>query len=269
MKYTFRQLVRQIALAGALSLTMVSAASGQKVDNEHQVGGILWTQTSGEWRALSFQAFALARMNLDRDLRANRRSRMKRAVIVDVDETVLDNSPYQVMTVKTRTAYESKSWRAWCEKAEAAATPGAVEFLRYANSRGVRVFYITNRRESEKQCTAQNLRKVGFPDVGDETVLVRTDVSSKEPRRKAVAARHRVVLLIGDSLNDFAEIFEQSKTIDSRLAATNQNKSNFGTRFIVVPNVMYGAWEEAIYGDASKLTEEQKAEKRRNALKDF
>ena len=77
------------------------------------------------------------------------------------------------------------------------------------------------------------------------------------------------MLLIGDNLNDFAEIFEQSKTIDSRLAATNQNKSNFGTRFIVLPNVMYGAWEEAIYGDPSKLTEEQKAEKRKNALKDF
>lgn len=269
MSYTFRQLARQVALAGVLSLSMVSAASAQKVDNEHQVGGILWTQTSGEWRALSYQAFALARLRLDQDLRANRNKRMRRAVIVDVDETVLDNSPYQAMTVKTRTAYESKSWRAWCEKAEAAAIPGAVEFLRYANSRGVRVFYVTNRRESEKQCTAQNLKKVGFPDVSDETVLVRTDVSSKEPRRQTVAARHRVVLLIGDNLNDFAEIFEKSKTIESRLAATQQNKSNFGARFIVLPNVMYGAWEEAIYGDASKLTEEQKAEKRKNTLKDF
>jgi len=269
MKYTFRRLVRLIGIVGVLSLPMVSAASAQQVDNEHQVGGILWTQTSGEWVALSRQAFALARLNLDQDLRLKRRNRLKRAVIVDVDETVLDNSPYQAMTVKTRTAYESKSWHAWCEKAESAAIPGAVEFLRYANSRGVRVFYISNRRESEKQCTARNLKQVGFPDVSDETVLVRTDVSSKEPRRQAIAAKHRVMLLIGDNLNDFAEIFEKSKTIDSRLAAVEQNKANFGARFIVLPNVMYGAWEEAIYGDASKLTEEQKAEKRRNALKDF
>ena len=269
MRYTFRQLVRQIAIAGALALAMVSTASAQKVDNEHQVGGILWTQTSGEWRGLSYQAFALARLRLDQDLRANRNRRIRRAVIVDVDETVLDNSPYQAMTVKTRTAYEAKSWNDWCKKEQAAAIPGAVEFLRYANSRGVRVFYITNRRESEKQCTARNLKQVGFPDVSDATVLVRTDVSSKEPRRQTVAARHRVVLLMGDNLNDFAEIFEQSKTIDSRLAATQQNKSNFGARFIVLPNVMYGAWEEAMYGDPSKLTEEQKAEKRRNNLKEF
>jgi 5'-nucleotidase (lipoprotein e(P4) family) len=133
----------------------------------------------------------------------------------------------------------------------------------------VRVFYVSNRRESEKQCTARNLKQVGFPDVSDETVLVRTDVSSKEPRRQAIAAKYRVVLLIGDNLNDFAEIFENSKTIESRLSATQQNKSNFGTRFIVLPNVMYGAWEDAMYGDASKLTEEQKAEKRRKTLKDF
>jgi 5'-nucleotidase (lipoprotein e(P4) family) len=210
----------------------------------------------------------LARLRLDQDFRAVRNRRIRRAVIVDVDETVLDNSPYQAMTVKTRTAYESKSWHDWCEKAEARAMPGAVEFLRYANSRGVRVFYISNRRESEKQCTARNLKQVGFPDVSDQTVLVRTGVSSKEPRRRDVAAKHRVVLLIGDNLNDFAEVFEQSKTIDSRLAATQQNQSNFGTRFIVLPNVMYGAWEEAIYGEG-KLTEEQKAEKRRKTLKDF
>ena len=269
MKYTFRQMVRQIAIAGALSLTVISTTAAQKVDNEHQVGGILWTQTSGEWRALSYQAFALARMSLDRDLRVNRRNRMRRAVIVDVDETVLDNSAYQAMLVKTRRAYESKSWNDWCKKEQAAAIPGAVEFLRYANSRGVRVFYVTNRRESEKQCTARNLRQVGFPDVSDETVLVRTGTSSKQPRRDDVARKHRVVLLMGDNLNDFAEIFENSKTIESRLAATNQNKSNFGTRFIVLPNVMYGAWEEAMYGDPAKLTEEQKAEKRRNTLKDF
>ena len=269
MQYMFRRLIWHMAIVGALSLTMVSSVSAQNVDNEHQVGGILWTQTSGEWKALAYQAFAIARLRLDQDLRANRNRRIRRAVIVDVDETVLDNSPYQAMTVKTRTAYESKSWHGWCEKAEARAIPGAVEFLRYANSRGVRVFYVSNRRETEKQCTAQNLKNVGFPDVSDETVLVRVDVSSKQPRRDNIAKKHRVVLLIGDNLNDFAEVFEKSKTIETRLAATEQNKANFGTRFIVIPNVMYGAWEEAMYGDPSKLTEEQKAEKRRNILKDF
>ncbi len=273
MKYISRQGARQLTLALALcvSLSSLTVFAQQPADNEYLAGAILWTQLSGEKAALSYQAFALARLRLDQDLRTNRRNRMRRAVIVDVDETVLDNSRYQAMLVKTRQNYESKTWTEWCNRAEATALPGAVEFLRYANSRGVRVFYITNRKETEKEGTARNLKLVGFPDVNDETLLVRTDrsSSSKEPRRLSAAAKYRVVLLIGDNLNDFAEVFEKSRTIDSRMDAAQRNQTQFGARFIVLPNPMYGNWEDAIYGDASKLTEEQKAEKRRKALKDY
>jgi len=240
----------------------------QPADNEYMAGAVLWTQLSGEKRALSYQAFALARIMLDRDLRANRNRKVKRAVIVDIDETILDNSRYQTMLLKTRTNYASKTWTDWVNKAEATALPGAVEFLQYANSRGVRVFYITNRKQIEKEGTARNLKQAGFPNVNDETLLVRTDTSVKEARRRAIAAKYRVVLLMGDNLNDFAEVFENSKTVESRIAATDQNRNLFGARFIVLPNPMYGNWEDAIYGDASKLTEEEKASKRRAALKD-
>ena len=246
-----------------------SAAFAQKADKEYEVGGALWQQSSGEYRALAYQAFAVARMMLDQDLR-NRRLRTRRAVIVDVDETILDNSRHEGWLIKNHRAYNSQDWTDWCNRAEATAVPGAIEFLRYANSRGVRVFYITNRKQIEKDGTARNLKQLGFPEVTDETLLVRTDKnsSSKEPRRQAIAAKYRIVLLMGDNLNDFAEVFEKSKTTESRLTAAEQNKAQFGARFIVLPNPMYGAWEDAVYGDASKLTEEQKAEKRRNALKD-
>lgn len=265
MGSTFRQFSVAIVLCISLSATLVAQ---QPADNEYQVGAILWTQSSAEKAALSYQAFTLARMMLDRDLRTNRNRRTRRAVIVDVDETVLDNSRYQTMLIKTRQNYASKTWTEWCNRAEAAPLPGAVEFLRYASSRGVRVFYITNRKEIEKEGTARNLKRVGFPDVTDETLLVRTDNSSKEPRRQSVAAKYRVVLLMGDNLNDFAEVFENSKTTESRLDAAERNKSFFASRFIVLPNPMYGSWEDAIYGDASKLSEEQKAAKRKAALKD-
>jgi len=254
-----------------ISFAICSAnAFAQKADNEYQVGAILWTQSSGEKVALAYQAFSLARLRLDQDFRANRKNKMRRAVIVDVDETILDNSRNQAMLVKTQRPYESKAWTEWCNRAEATALPGAVEFLRYANSRGVRVFYVTNRKVIEKDGTARNLKQLGFPDVTDETLLIRTDKnsSSKEPRRLAIAAKYRIVLLMGDNLNDFAEVFEKSKTTESRLAAAEQNKNQFGARFIVLPNPMYGAWEDAVYGDASKLTEEQKAAKRHSALKD-
>jgi 5'-nucleotidase (lipoprotein e(P4) family) len=234
-------------------------------------GAILWQQTSGERRALSYQTFALARMLLDRDLRMNRRNRMKRAVIVDVDETIVDNTRYEARMVKEGVPHTSDRFTDWVNRAEGEAIPGALAFLGYANARGVRVFYITNRKQIEKEGTARNLKKLGFPNVNDETLLVRPDNtdSSKEPRRVAVSARYHVVLLMGDNLNDFAEVFEKSKTVDSRNESVEQNKARFGTHFIVLPNPMYGDWESAIYGYNFRLTDAEKAEKRKSALKGY
>lgn len=252
----------------AVSVTQVAPAQ-QRADNEYQVGAILWTQTSGEKAALTYQAFALARMTLDRDLRL--RHARKRAIIVDVDETIIDNSRFQAMLVQTHQAYSGRLWTDWVNRAEATVLPGAVEFLRYANSRGVRVFYITNRKDIEKAATAANLKKLGFPEVNDETLLIRTDPnsSSKEPRRLTVSAKYYVVLLMGDNLNDFAEVFEKSKTVESRLSAVEQNKNQFGTRFIVLPNPMYGDWENAIYDYNNKLNEAEKDAKRKSALRGY
>lgn len=262
--------------AGLLALILLSllsslTASAQQVNNDYLEGAVVWQQTSGERRALSYQTFVLARMMLDRDLRMNRRHRMKRAIIVDVDETIVDNIRYEARMVKDRVPHTSDRFTDWVNRAEGEAIPGAVEFLRYANSRGVRVFYITNRKQIEKEGTARNLKKLGFPNVNDETLLVRTDKdsSSKEPRRLSVGAKHRIVLLMGDNLNDFAEVFENSKTVDSRNESVERNKTQFGTRFIVLPNPMYGDWESAIYGYNFKLTDTEKAAKRKGALKGY
>ena len=168
MKLILRQTTISLLVLFSISSSALTVVA-QKAENEYQVGAILWTQSSGEKAALSYQAFALARMTLDRDLRLNRRNRMKRAIIVDVDETILDNSRYQGMLVQTHRAYASQTWTEWCNRAQATALPGAVEFLQYVNSRGVRVFYVTNRKDVEKEGTARNLKQVGFPDVTDET----------------------------------------------------------------------------------------------------
>lgn len=240
-------------------------------DNTYIEGAVLWQQTSGERRALSYQAFTLARLMLDRDLRMNRRSRKARAIIVDLDETILDNSRNEGMLLKNRINFNQKDWTDWINRAEAEAVPGSAEFLRYAASRGVTVFYITNRRDNQKAGTAENLRKLGFPNVSDQTLLVQTDLntSSKEPRRQSVGAKYRIVLLMGDDLNDFAAVFENSKTVESRVEEADRNQDQFGTRFIMLPNPMYGSWESAIYGYGSKLSEAEKAEKRKSAVKSY
>ena len=269
MRPTPRMRLKAASIAAAFLLFSTAVASAQqKADNTYIEAATLYQQASGEARALEYQTYMLARMLLDRDL-GNHRIRMRRAIIVDVDETILDNSRYQGMLIKKGVNYPA-GWTDWCNRAEATSIPGALDFLKYAHSRGVRVFYITNRKIAEKDGTARNLKTLGFPEVNDETLLVRTDTKddSKEPRRQSVASRYHVVLLMGDNLNDFSDVFEKSKTVAARLDATEKNRSQFGTHFIVLPNAMYGDWENSIYDYNFKLSSEEKQAKRRTLLKD-
>src|SRR5712691_6392400 len=174
------------------SLSVRAQSNQPPAYNGYIEGAVLWQQASGERRALSYQAFALARMMLDRDLKMNRRLRTPRAIVVDLDETILDNGLYQGMQVRNHVNFNQKDWTEWVNRAEATAVPGSVEFLSYAAARRVTVFYITNRNDVQKQGTATTLKKLGFPDVNDQTLLVQTDPknSSKEPRRQSVGAKY-------------------------------------------------------------------------------
>jgi len=242
-------------------------------DNEYQTGAILWTQSSAEYRALAYQTFVLARLRLEQNLqtrnpRSRNRTHQRTAVIVDADETVLDNSRFQAELVLRGMSYTAQAWREWCQRAEAGAVPGAVDFLTYAVQHGVSVFYITNRRQAEKAGTIANLQKLGFPNVSNETVMVRDDgaPASKESRRQLVAARYRIALLVGDNLNDFNDDFS-GKSIMDRANQVDRERAEFGTRYIVVPNPMYGDWESAVYENKSGLTDEQRRTLRHQALK--
>jgi 5'-nucleotidase (lipoprotein e(P4) family) len=171
-----------------LVVGQATAAPAQAGDSDYQTGAILWIQSSAEYRALAYQAFALARLRLDQDLRGNKARRgasQRAAVIVDVDETVLDNSRYQAELVLRGLSFDPETWRAWCERGDAGAVPGAVDFLNYAARRGVHIFYITNRRQAEKAGTIANLRKLGFPDPSEEKVMIREDKASLQQKNPA------------------------------------------------------------------------------------
>ena len=256
------------AQQGAQPQTIITA------NNEYQVGAILFMQKAAEFRALCYQAFNLAQMNLDADFgkknvknlpKAERK--MTRAVVVDIDETVLDNSPHQADLIKKRLPFTPTIWTDWVNRRMAKPIPGAVDFLKYANSKGVRVFYVSNRNEVEKQATIDNLKAVGFPDVSNETVLVRANESGKEARRQTISAKHRIVLLMGDNLNDLSNVFER-KSVDDRFAEVDKIREMFGRKFIVLPNAMYGDWESAIY-EYKRLSEVEKTAKRTNALESY
>jgi 5'-nucleotidase (lipoprotein e(P4) family) len=260
---TYFATVSTVAQQGAQPQTQIA-------DNEYQVGAILWMQKAAEYRALCYQAFNWARKTLDEDEKTRKKlprgeRKKPRAVVVDIDETVLDNSPAQAFGIKNRRAFNLPDWYAWGEMRKARAIPGAVEFANYAKSKNVRIFYVSNRDEVQKQATIENLKAVGFPDISAENVLLREKESGKEPRRQAVLQKgYRTVLLLGDNLNDFSAAFER-KSVAERFAETDKIRDLWGGKFIVLPNAMYGDWESAIY-EYQRLTEAQKTEKRANAL---
>jgi len=211
-------------------------------------------KTAAEVRALQHQAFNVARDQLDRELTAPQ-SAKRLAVIVDVDETVLDTSEFQADLIRRNSSFP-EGWSTWIASAQARAVPGAVAFLQYAAEKGVDIFYLTNRGISTQGDTMKNLRELGFPHIQDDRVLCKTSSSDKEPRRQTVAETHRIVLLVGDTLNDFATAFYK-RTRAERATEVDRLRTEFGRRFIIVPNAMYGHWETALYNYNRQLSSDQ------------
>lgn len=238
----------------------------QRSKTEHTVLAIVWYQTAGEFRALCYQAYTLAKLRLDNDL-LTRKSTKKRAVVVDIDETVLDNSPHAARLIKENASYPVL-WNEWVDAAQAAAIPGAVEFLTYAVSKGVDVFYISNRRLDQVDATMKNLATAGFPQATAGHMLFKDKESGKESRRQKVANTHDIVVLMGDNLNDFSNAFE-AKNIEDRFAEVDRLREEFGNKYIVLPNPIYGDWEAAIYGYNYRIPDEEKDAKRKSVLKGF
>jgi 5'-nucleotidase (lipoprotein e(P4) family) len=171
------------------------------------------------------------------------------AVILDVDETVLDNSPYQARTLLQNKSFEDESWSAWSEERKARPVPGALAFLRWAANEGITPFYVTNRRVKLKSATADNLRTLGFPVNADNSnVLTRDDENGwskdKGSRRIFVDRDYRVIALFGDNLGDFVDgVFADNTT---RKKTVDPYTSWWGTRWFMLPNAMYGSWIDAI-----------------------
>jgi 5'-nucleotidase (lipoprotein e(P4) family) len=235
-------------------------------NNDYLLMATLFQQQAAEKRALSYQAYNTARLMLDNALKSARLTK-KLAVVVDIDETVLDNSPFEAKSIIENSDYPAY-WDEWCEKEEAIPIAGAVEFLNYANSKGVDVFYITNRKEHLKKVTLNNLVAYGFPNADDDHLLMRTSTSDKEPRRKTVEETHQIVILMGDNLGDFANIFDIENN-RQRSNLVDSLKAEFGSRFIMLPNPMYGNWSNNLLLNYSDLSKKEKIEILKRNLRSF
>ena len=207
--------------------------------------GALYQQRAAEYKALCFQAYNIAQLRLDQQLKI--KSKKPLAIVTDIDETVLDNSPYFVELAKRGEVYSDSSWVKWTAKVKCDTVPGAARFLKYAAGKGLAIFYITNRFEQERSSTLKNLDKWGLPQAeSSHLFLMNTDDGSKELRRLLVEQKYNVVMLLGDCLGDFDKFFDHLSEND-RTIHTKQMAALFGRKFIVLPNAMYGSWEDVLY----------------------
>jgi 5'-nucleotidase (lipoprotein e(P4) family) len=255
------------------------APSGPPAWTTSVVDAALWMQSSAEYDALARQTWAMAgrRMRVglaDTTWTAAMEQQpgygtLPPAVIVDVDETVLDNSPYAARLVDARAGYSDESWGVWVDQARARAVPGAVQFARLARELGVEVFYVTNRNADLEEGTRRNLLDAGFPpgDAEDVYLLVRERDewgSDKTTRRAFVAGHYRVLLLVGDDLNDF--VSGARSGWEERAALIEEHESKWGSRWIMLPNPTYGSWERALFFGESGLTREEVLDRKLKAL---
>jgi 5'-nucleotidase (lipoprotein e(P4) family) len=264
--------------AGALVLVgMLIGCAGQceqteRIDQltDELMMANLWVQSSAEHDAVCYQAFNLARRNLDEALEGFD-SELPPAVIVDCDDTVISSARYGAWMIANGESYTRESWKKWLKEDPAHGVPGAVDFLRYAESRGVEVFYITNRREEDREATLSHLSQLGCPFADDEHLLPKQDTGDREKdsdktgRREQVAQTHHVLLLIGDVLPDFDQVFSGGKPAQ-RAELAKERADLFGARYIVIPNPVYGEWEDVLYDGNRGMPADQKVAKRREAL---
>jgi len=277
------------ALAMAVLLAGGLSACGLMEENKHggttadvpandNLNAVLWTQESVEFKGNAEAAYALARIRLDQALRDKKWTgapaeqtgsygKLRPAVVLDVDETVLDNSRYQAWNVVASTNFDPKTWTAFVNSKSSLPIPGALEFTKYAASKGVTVFYVTNRSKEEEPATRENLEMYGFP-LSDkiDTLLTAGEQpdwkSAKGTRRAVIAKDYRVLLDIGDNFGDFVDAYKGTE--DERQKIWDDNKARWGREWIVIANPTYGSFESTPYNNDFKLTD---AEKRQAKLK--
>jgi 5'-nucleotidase (lipoprotein e(P4) family) len=244
-----------------LPLGVLYAQDTAPVPQNDLLNATLWVSNSVEYKANTLSMYQLARIRLDQALKDKKWTaaleqkgnyqKLPPAIVLDVDETVLDNGAYESWLIKVGKDYSSKTYDAWTKAAAGLAIPGALEFLKYADRRGVTIFYVSNRKGSQEEDTRKNLQALGFP-MGKgkvDTFLFAKEpghddwTSAKGTRRAYVAANYRIVLLLGDNYGDFSD--DASLDEAGRLKSLEANMAHVGHDWIFIANPEYGSFESA------------------------
>ena len=263
-------------LALALSLGIATPAFAEDAQPSDILNATLWMQKSVEYKANSLAIFALAKIRLDQ-LLADKNftsapneqkgdfANLPPAIVLDGDETLLDNSGYQAWMVAKGQTFSPKTWTAYVNSETSTAIPGAIDFCKYADSKGVKVFYVSNRTTEEKPATKKVMERLGFPMGGNvDTFLFSKDQpdwgSAKSTRRAFIAKSYRIVMMMGDNFGDFTDGYKGTEA--ERLKEFEANKDRWGRDWIVPANPSYGSFESAPFmHDYKKSAAEQRKAK--------
>ena len=228
---------------------------------------VTWYQTSAEAKALYTQGYNAAKKSLEEKIK-NKAKGEKLAVVLDLDETVLDNSPIQAYYAINGKSYP-EGWHEWVMYAKADVVYGAKEFLDFAHKNGVGIYYVTDRNaETEFEATKKNLLEKGLPLQSDANLMLRAKgEKGKDERRKKIEETHKIVMLVGDNLHDFAT--PEDGSLKGRDKFVKDHAKDWGDKYIMLPNPMYGSWEGTLYNNNFKKSDEEKDKLRKSVLKVF
>jgi acid phosphatase len=266
---------RTLVLGAVVIALSAGSARAEDVVASDMLLATLWTQRSVEFKGNALSIYVLGRIRLDQALadkawtaapaeQKGDYQNLPPAVVLDVDETVLDNSRYQVWMMKASKTFSTKTWDEFCAAQVSTAIPGAIDFTKYAESKGVKVFYITNRGANTEKDTRENMEKLGFPMGGNvDTFLMQNEKpewgSAKSTRRAVVTKDYRVLLNIGDNFGDFDDRYRTS--VADRAKAFDADMAYWGKQWLMIANPTYGSFDTSTYGHDFKkpLAEQRKA----------
>lgn len=214
--------------------------NNQTINSENLLNAVAWYQQSAEMTATYYQAFNTAKKQIPINIEKST-SKLPKAIIVDIDETMLDNSPFEVYLIQNNLKYTKELWNQWVNLKQAKALPGALDFTIYAQKNNVEIIYISNRNIKNTNITIENLKNEKFPFADNKHVLLKDTTSDKTNRRNIITKKYDIIMYIGDNLRDFDEIFKQ-KNQNNRKNIVKEKNNLFGTKYIILPNPMYGEW---------------------------
>jgi acid phosphatase len=271
----------QLRLQAWLVFLVISVSLGgctKSSGRQENLDAVLWVQTSSEYVATTTGIYAAATRALKQavDARDGKSGRM--VVVMDLDETIVDNSRYKAHQIQSDFGSPLKAWDQWIELRNATAVPGALNFISAARGMGVLVMIVTNRRCvarpgddaycPQEEDTLANLQQLGLQFDG-ESLFLRGErppeqcldylsaeesqsgtwaSADKSSRRSCVRHDYEIVMMFGDQLSDFVTNPETS-TLESRKASLAQYEDRWGRSWFLIPNPTYGTWLRLLYPD--------------------